>query len=111
MSTQTQASRSPFGENEGVAAVLQSVLTAFASDVSRDNRKSSNVLIAGGVGNGALDQAAAELFDPSSSTFSGTGSLITARWGHTATLLNNGRVLVTGGVNSGSVTASAELYQ
>ncbi len=42
-------------------------------------------------------------------TFSATGSLTTARNGHTATLLGNGKVLVTGGDNSGAL-ASSELY-
>ena len=38
-----------------------------------------------------------------------TGSMATARAGHTATLLPNGQVLVAGGLNS-SALASAELY-
>ena len=39
-----------------------------------------------------------------------TGSMTSARQEHTATLLNNGNVLVAGGVNLGGVLASAELY-
>ena len=42
--------------------------------------------------------------------FSETGSLTTARSGHTATLLLDGRVLVAGGSNGTSPLASAELY-
>ncbi len=43
--------------------------------------------------------------------FTLTGSMTTARSFHTATLLNNGKVLVTGGLNtSGAALASAELY-
>jgi len=39
-----------------------------------------------------------------------TGSLNTAREQHTATLLNNGMVLITGGCCSNGYLGSAELY-
>jgi hypothetical protein len=42
-------------------------------------------------------------------TFVRTGSLTTLRWGHTATLLKDGRVLIAGGQNSNTL-ATAELY-
>ena len=45
--------------------------------------------------------------------FTPTGSMNVPRVWHTATLLTNGRVLITGGIHSGYprvVTASAELY-
>src|SRR5438094_3356024 len=48
---------------------------------------------------------------PASGTWTATGSLNTARAGHTATLLQNGMVLVAGGFDStGFPFASAELY-
>ncbi len=43
-------------------------------------------------------------------TFTGTGSLTTARESHTATLLPNGKVLVSGGYGTAGALASAELY-
>lgn len=49
----------------------------------------------------------------SSNTWTPTGSMTTARTGHTATLLANGEVLVAGGLCSGGFTYpdnSAELY-
>jgi hypothetical protein len=58
----------------------------------------------------------AELYDPASGSFSPTGSLAQLRETHTATLLNDGRVLLAGGVAYGGIgiyyagTTSAELY-
>jgi hypothetical protein len=67
------------------------------------------VVAAGGFTVGAL--ASAELYDPASGTWTSTGSLATARWFHTATLLPDGKVLAAGGYNDESGTlASAELY-
>jgi N-acetylneuraminic acid mutarotase len=62
--------------------------------------------------------AAAELYNPTLNTWSSTGSLATARYGHSATVLPNGSVLVAGGFggppntlqNIGAALQSAELY-
>jgi hypothetical protein len=54
---------------------------------------------------------AAEIFDPNTGTFTGTGGLLTPRIVHTATLLKDGTVLVTGGLNAVGTLATAELYQ
>lgn len=56
--------------------------------------------------------ANAELYDPATNswTTTGAGTMITARAGHTATLLGNGVLLVTGGTNSNGPLASTEIY-
>jgi len=74
------------------------------------------VLVVGGDGgvNGiGSPLATAELYDPSSGRWTATGSMTEARSNsHTATLLLDGTVLVTGGgyAADGSPLASAELY-
>ncbi|MGH9523766.1 MAG: kelch repeat-containing protein, partial [Terriglobales bacterium] len=64
------------------------------------------VLAGGGSGNGGYGTTA-DLFDPTTATFSQTGSLNFLRWQATATLLDNGKLLVAGGASSSS---SAEIY-
>jgi N-acetylneuraminic acid mutarotase len=74
------------------------------------------VLLAGGISPNpppgvTMPTNSAELYDPSSNTSSATGSMVTARGAHTATLLSNGVPLVVGGQDtSGAVLASSELY-
>jgi hypothetical protein len=46
----------------------------------------------------------------STSQFTPTGSLGTARWNHTATLLNNGLVRVAAGEDSGGNALGSALY-
>ena len=62
--------------------------------------------------------ASAELYDPATGTFAPTGAMTVERQLHTATLLNNGKVLIAGGIRTVMVgsdsqvrlLASAELY-
>jgi N-acetylneuraminic acid mutarotase len=70
------------------------------------------VLVAGGNVDYNLGPvtAAAELYDPITDTWSPTGNLIAARADHRATLLQNGKVLVAGGVGLTGYLSSAELY-
>jgi len=66
------------------------------------------VLVVGGYTEGPL--ASAEVYDPATNLWSGTGSMGEARVSHTATLLPDGRVLVAGGSAEGVAKASAEVW-
>ena len=76
--------------------------------------QNGKVMVAGGSnyysGGGVLKSA--ELYDPSTGTWSYTGNLNTSRYNHAATLLPNGKVLVAGGYDGRppNILNSAELY-
>jgi hypothetical protein len=67
------------------------------------------VLVTGGFNNVSLWATSGELYDPGTGTWTVSGSLNNVRFGHRATLLPNGKVLVAGGVVRDD-DLSAELY-
>lgn len=69
------------------------------------------VLVAGGctTSNCSTETTVSELYNPTTNSWSKTGSLNTARYYHSALRLNSGKVLATGG-STGSATSSCELY-
>src|SRR5204863_500536 len=92
---------------------LSSTNTDYVALAELYDSTSGDVFIAGGYNPysyfGVL--ASAELYDPLAGSFSAIGSLGTARQAHTATLLQNGKVLITAGGGRGpGFLASSELY-
>jgi hypothetical protein len=89
---------------------------AYTATVLGDGR----VLVAGGVVDTSGDVpmrtiSTAELYDPATGRWTETGRLLKGRWGHTATLLRDGRVLVVGGItltkrNNAREVSTAEVY-
>jgi N-acetylneuraminic acid mutarotase len=70
------------------------------------------VLVTGGYSSvvDPLPSAGAELYDPSTRSWTPTGTMLKGRVSHTATLLRDGTVLVAGGSGGGVSLASAELF-
>jgi len=60
---------------------------------------------------GGIQQAldTVELHDPSTGQFSLFGTMTEPRQNHTATMLNDGRILIAGGVSSPAISGTAEL--
>ncbi len=73
-----------------------------------------DILLAGGLDPEADDMEASEtleIYDPAKNTWYPAGRMSSPRHLHTATLLNDGRVLIAGGVSPGCcILATADLY-
>src|SRR6516165_3738811 len=68
------------------------------------------VLVTGGQGIDGYAVATAELYNPDTGQFTLIGNMTMPRSGHTATLLNSGKVLIAGGWFRTDFLSSAELY-
>jgi hypothetical protein len=93
--------------------VANGTMTMPRAAHSATRLSNGEVLIAGGMERAEGDEintASAEIYHPRTAAFITTSSMNSARAGHTATLLQNGDVLITGGFNEGRALASAEIY-
>ncbi|MGA8215915.1 MAG: kelch repeat-containing protein, partial [Candidatus Sulfotelmatobacter sp.] len=89
-------------------------ITANRGDHTATLLANGKVLIAGGADSDPTGTglASAELYDPSTGTFTQTGSMAVGRFLHTATQLQNGTVLIVGGAltSASDPDATAEVY-
>ncbi len=90
-------------------------MTSPRANAAAIRLRDGRVLICGGTATGEVGGvlSSAELYDPAARSFTPTGAMTVARAGQTITMLRDGRVLLTGGVqNVGfrSQLASAEIY-
>jgi hypothetical protein len=97
----------------GTRAAMTTARSAHTATLLADGR----VLVAGGsspggsLAQGYTNNTSAEIYDPARNAWTSAAPMTVARAHHTATLLANGQVLVTGGEDDHYVpVASAELY-
>src|SRR5688572_13717415 len=98
----------------GLTAVEQSVRQVAKLRTARAAHTATTlpagqVLVVGGMANGASSLASVELFDPTNNSVQEIRSLAEGRVSHTATLLGNGSVVIAGGYN-GEYLASLEIF-
>jgi hypothetical protein len=70
-----------------------------------------SVVVAGGLNAKGQPLDSSKRFDEARGSWVLTPPMNAPLWGHTATLMADGNVLVIGGFVNGSVTASAEIYR
>ncbi|HEY6872682.1 MAG TPA: kelch repeat-containing protein [Geobacteraceae bacterium] len=127
--TLTVTNRAGVKVSQTVVVKLSAIQARFSSSIgstvdTRDNHTATfldpgkvsgpnagKVLLAGG-GTGIVFQyrKSAELYDPATSTFAATGFMKYSSASHTATLLNNGQVLFTGGWDGLKSHNEGQLY-
>jgi hypothetical protein len=110
-STQTEQSAELYDPNTNDFTAIGNMTAArqnHTATLLTSGPNAGKVLLTGGLGAGFLSSA--ELYDPSTNSFSAAGTMSSARYSHTATLLISGKVLVAGGNSGAGYLSSADLW-
>jgi hypothetical protein len=91
-------------------ATLQVTMASPRRDFGAAFTSRGRVLLLGGTPDGTAETANAELFDPSTLTFTPTGSMAAARRNPSVFALPGGKVLVLGGTSGNQGVASVEVF-
>jgi len=88
------------------------MISARAEDFTAATLNNGTILVAGGTASdGVTSLSAAEIYDPTSNTWTATGSMNVGRAEFNSVELPNGRILAVGGVTTNvKAIASAEIY-
>jgi hypothetical protein len=106
------ASAEVYNPTTGLFSAIGS-MTSARSNPEVTRLADGRILISGGfdnTGSYPTDLKSAEIFNPNTGHFTATGSMTHRRYWHSATLLTNGKVLVTGGTEMGMELSSVEIY-
>ncbi|GMU06721.1 hypothetical protein ASNO1_29740 [Corallococcus caeni] len=100
--------KDPIPQSQTQASLAAEAMNSPRSSFTLTALPDGRALAVGGLDNASTRLASCDLYSPESG-WSATGPLFTARYGHAAVLLQDGRVMVLGGSNT-SALSSVEFY-
>jgi hypothetical protein len=99
-----------YDPNSGTFSLTTGNLSAPYAGAAAILLSTGKVLITGGSSDGATLNSFAEIYDPATGLFTQSGAMVSPRSSFTATLLQNGNVLIAGGAAGATELPAAEIY-
>ncbi len=101
----------------GIFTITSGTMAAAREGHAATLLSDGKILVTGGCNNAESGSIvcdnflrSAEVYDPETGTFADAGNMIAPRFGHTSSLLPNGKVLIAGGWDGKNLLRSAEIY-